>query len=39
VLPGCGHWVGQERPDAVNDEILRFLAHLDSSQDVETTRD
>jgi pimeloyl-ACP methyl ester carboxylesterase len=26
VLPGCGHWVQQERPDAVNALLLDFLA-------------
>lgn len=25
VLPGCGHWVQQERPGEVNDELVRFL--------------
>jgi pimeloyl-ACP methyl ester carboxylesterase len=25
VVPGCGHWVQQERPDKVNDELLAFL--------------
>jgi len=25
VLPGCGHWVQQERPDEVNAELVRFL--------------
>jgi pimeloyl-ACP methyl ester carboxylesterase len=26
VLPGCGHWVQQERPEQVNDLLLDFLA-------------
>jgi pimeloyl-ACP methyl ester carboxylesterase len=25
VIPRCGHWVQQERPDKVNDELLAFL--------------
>jgi pimeloyl-ACP methyl ester carboxylesterase len=25
VLPGCGHWTQQERPDDVNRELVRFL--------------
>ena len=25
ILPGCGHWVQQECPDAVNRELLAFL--------------
>jgi pimeloyl-ACP methyl ester carboxylesterase len=25
VIPGCGHWIQQERPDVVNDELLAFL--------------
>jgi pimeloyl-ACP methyl ester carboxylesterase len=28
LLPGCGHWTQQERPDAVNAEILEFLRGL-----------
>jgi pimeloyl-ACP methyl ester carboxylesterase len=28
VLEGAGHWVQQERPDEVNDALLRFLAGL-----------
>lgn len=28
ILPGCGHWTQQERPAAVNDALLRFLAAL-----------
>lgn len=28
VLPGCGHWTGEERPDDVNAFLLRFLAAL-----------
>ncbi len=30
VLPGCGHWTQQERPDQVNALLLEFLAHLQS---------
>lgn len=26
ILPGCGHWTQQERPDEVNAAMLRFLA-------------
>jgi pimeloyl-ACP methyl ester carboxylesterase len=25
VIPGCGHWIQQERPDEVNDELIAFL--------------
>ena len=25
LLPGCGHWTQQERPDEVNAELLDFL--------------
>jgi len=28
MLPGCGHWTQQERPQAVNDALLEFLAAL-----------
>ncbi|MEU7103788.1 alpha/beta hydrolase [Streptomyces sp. NPDC046215] len=28
ILPGCGHWTQQERPDEVNAALLDFLAHL-----------
>ena len=28
VLPGCGHWTQQERPDEVNGALLDFLAQL-----------
>jgi pimeloyl-ACP methyl ester carboxylesterase len=28
VVPGAGHWVNQEVPDAVNDALLRFLRGL-----------
>jgi pimeloyl-ACP methyl ester carboxylesterase len=26
LLPGCGHWIQQERPDEVNAALLEFLA-------------
>src|SRR4051794_21664430 len=29
ILPGCGHWTQQERPDEVNAALLDFLAALD----------
>ncbi len=29
VLPGCGHWIQQERPDAVNAALLEFLDSLE----------
>jgi pimeloyl-ACP methyl ester carboxylesterase len=32
VLPDCGHWVQQERPDQVNALLLDFLAALDLAQ-------
>lgn len=25
LLPGCGHWTQQERPDEVNAELIAFL--------------
>ena len=25
MLPGCGHWTQQERPEEVNTAILEFL--------------
>lgn len=28
VLPDCGHWIGEERPDEVNAALLEFLAGL-----------
>jgi pimeloyl-ACP methyl ester carboxylesterase len=28
VIPGCGHWIQQERPDAVNAALLDFLGAL-----------
>jgi pimeloyl-ACP methyl ester carboxylesterase len=30
MLPGCGHWTQQERPDEVNAAILEFLMTLDA---------
>ncbi|MCW2931048.1 MAG: hypothetical protein JWM19_2010 [Actinomycetia bacterium] len=26
ILPGCGHWIGEERPAEVNAALLTFLA-------------
>lgn len=28
ILPGCGHWIPQEAPEAVNDALLTFLRSL-----------
>ena len=28
LLPGCGHWTQQERPEAVNAAMLAFLRGL-----------
>jgi pimeloyl-ACP methyl ester carboxylesterase len=28
ILPGCGHWTQQERPDEVNAALLEFLGRL-----------
>ena len=28
MLPGCGHWTQQERPDAVNVAMIEFLRSL-----------
>ena len=25
VIPGCGHWIQQERPDEVTGELITFL--------------
>jgi pimeloyl-ACP methyl ester carboxylesterase len=30
ILPGCGHWVQQERPGEVNRLLLEFLADLET---------
>jgi pimeloyl-ACP methyl ester carboxylesterase len=30
VLPGCGHWTQQERPDEVNAALLTFLGEIDA---------
>lgn len=27
-VPDCGHWIQQERPDAVNDALIGFLAEV-----------
>lgn len=29
TLPGCGHWIQQERPEEVNTALIEFLAELD----------
>jgi pimeloyl-ACP methyl ester carboxylesterase len=29
VLSGCGHWTQQERPEAVNAELIAFLTSLE----------
>jgi pimeloyl-ACP methyl ester carboxylesterase len=29
VLPGCGHWTQQERPEEVNSAIIGFLQRID----------
>ena len=28
MLPGCGHWTQQERPEQVNAAMLEFLREL-----------
>lgn len=28
IIPGCGHWIGEERPEEVNAALLEFLAGL-----------
>ena len=28
MLPGCGHWTQQERPEAVNSAMIEFLQSL-----------
>jgi pimeloyl-ACP methyl ester carboxylesterase len=29
ILPGCGHWTQQEKPDEVNSALIAFLKSLD----------
>ena len=29
VVPGAGHWVQQQAPDAVNEALLAFLAEVE----------
>jgi pimeloyl-ACP methyl ester carboxylesterase len=31
IIPGAGHWIGEERPEEVNAALLGFLATLGSS--------
>ena len=28
ILPGCGHWTQQERPDATNELLIEFLNRI-----------
>ena len=28
ILPGAGHWIQQERPEAVNEALIAFLRSL-----------
>jgi pimeloyl-ACP methyl ester carboxylesterase len=28
ILPGCGHWTQQERPQEVNEAMIEFLQRL-----------
>ena len=28
IIPDCGHWIQQEKPEAVNLEIMKFLKSL-----------
>ena len=28
LIPGCGHWTQQERPETVNQILLEFLEQL-----------
>lgn len=28
VLPGCGHWTQQERPQEINEALISFLSTL-----------
>jgi pimeloyl-ACP methyl ester carboxylesterase len=28
ILPGCGHWIQQERPDELNELLTNFLRSL-----------
>ena len=28
MLPGCGHWTQQERPEEINAALVRFLKEL-----------
>jgi pimeloyl-ACP methyl ester carboxylesterase len=29
IIEGAGHWIQQERPQQVNNSLLKFLATLD----------
>ncbi len=29
ILPGCGHWTQQERPEVVNTELITFLRQVE----------
>jgi pimeloyl-ACP methyl ester carboxylesterase len=29
LLPGCGHWTQQERPDEVSQAMIEFIGSLD----------
>jgi pimeloyl-ACP methyl ester carboxylesterase len=29
ILPGCGHWTQQERPETVNTELITFLKQVE----------
>ncbi|KOG87414.1 alpha/beta fold hydrolase [Streptomyces varsoviensis] len=35
LLPGCGHWTQQERPDEVNAALIEFLGGLPESGEAE----
>lgn len=28
IVPDCGHWIQQEKPEVVNDELIKFLKSL-----------
>jgi pimeloyl-ACP methyl ester carboxylesterase len=34
ILPGCGHWTQQERPDEVNAAMIEFLQSYDAAEAV-----
>ena len=38
LIPGAGHWIQQERPEEVNQLLLKFLAGEEASAGCQPTR-